>query len=61
MRIGICSFSFALPEDKLRKIYATNFQRMFGKQPHPADTRHALDYCEKAGQEALAGLIRKLA
>jgi predicted TIM-barrel fold metal-dependent hydrolase len=50
----------ALPEDVLRKIYATNFQRMFGQEPRAIDLRSALDYCEKDGQPAVAGLMRDL-
>ncbi len=51
----------ALPGEVLKKIYAGNFQRIFGKQPRPVDTLCAADSCDKHGQEPLAALIRELA
>jgi predicted TIM-barrel fold metal-dependent hydrolase len=47
-----------LPPEVLEKIYAGNFQRIFGKQARPTDLRLAANLAAEDGSEALAALLR---
>lgn len=49
-----------LPEDVLRKIYAENFQRLWGKEPRKVNLEIAIKKCEEVGEETLADALRRL-
>jgi len=48
-----------LPKAVLKKIYADNFQRVWGKEPRKVDLAAAIEICEKRNEKTLANGLRK--
>lgn len=49
-----------LPRASLEKIYAKNFQRLWGDEPRDANLEAAITVCEKEGNTVTANALRKL-
>jgi len=50
-----------LPTSVLKKIYAENFQRLWGKEPRKIDLKAAIDMCEKKNEKTIANALLRLA
>ncbi len=48
----------SLPRGVLKKIYAENFQRLWGKEPKKVDLRAAIEMCEKKNGKTIANALR---
>ncbi|MFQ6095287.1 MAG: amidohydrolase family protein, partial [Candidatus Bathyarchaeia archaeon] len=42
-----------LPESALRKVYAENFQRLWGKEPKKIDINKAIKLCQEKGEKVI--------
>ena len=49
-----------LPEGVLKKIYAENFQRLWGNEPRKVDINMAVKFCEGKGEKEIADALRSL-
>jgi len=49
-----------LPEGVLKRVYAENFQRLWGEEPKRVDLAVAQELCERNGGKAVANALRKL-
>jgi len=49
-----------LPKSALEKIYAGNFQRLWGKEPKEIDLRAAIEMCKEKSERPIADALRKI-
>jgi len=49
-----------LPKCILKKMYAENFKRLWGKEPRKIDSRLAIRMCDEKNEKAIADALRKI-